>query len=905
MPDRKQRKKVQLQEERKARILKFIQENRDTKPIEVQQIKTAASRIKKPKNEEKTTKQNLTSCLIATPSSDLRLVAGENNPAARETGKQPRVDEECKFNAPGILFLKGRNTNKTEQEVFLKPLVPQRKELKNKCDFFPKYEDPSPFKDQVTQTLYRESSAQTLAYLPEIDEKDKARTLELFTLPSILPGNKPPGLFEVEVFERCRRRRKFLEALKMNVAKQRTFNQKVCIEKYKATMDAFEYEKWLEREDQIQECQMMRLEIVIKMFDKREREMHQASKTRIEKACELIEKRRKAALHKNEVEYQRGMRRISKQLAKTSIRWVKQTPMVGLGSPCSDFYAPPIRYGVDPARRNFASSIGIRAFNMRIDELEKQINLRIVECPFAKLNQWSAPKQRVQEIENNFINETHLDKLYNTLRASRAAYEDRKPRPKCLKIRRMMPYEPTKPRRTMAQPLKSYKNLYEMAGEIKSPSPSPSLYEAFKQHLRLQKNQISAEYAQQLRRDEQKRDLKNLIFAYEGSLIGYMMQFLTDEMVRLKEQRRLHFFTILAQKERLRREALEGGLRQKESTMRRLYEELFQQSQVIHQDVSHQYIRSILDADVENMAGNAAVESVTELAKQIDVDIERWLESFKLIQNPLNYVPLRLMLQDMVSPDLNAALQRYEKTMIAQYIVEDVIFGRVWKELEPFDISSTLTSDLIDRLIDNDLYLFSTDSESEAEQKTSWLEAHSIIRKLIRQSVPGKRWKEEAERIVYENYNDLLDDIFNEMIYKRDNPPIIEPVILRVSFSHENLLAGENTRIESKNSEYRPSEDLSEVNCELITSQFLTLVKKKKRENEHFVADKKVHYNYRRIPEVSLESKATNYKPMSSSSDDSNHWPFDYVSQGSQKSKNESANESADTVSKNLVEYLL
>jgi len=44
------------------------------------------------------------------------------------------------------------------------------------------------------------------------------------------------------------------------------------------------------------------------------------------------------------------------------------------------------------------------------------------------------------------------------------------------------------------------------------------------------------------------------------------------------------------------------------------------------------------------MAANEAAETVTEMAKQIDVDIARWLESFKLIQNPLNYIPLRLML---------------------------------------------------------------------------------------------------------------------------------------------------------------------------------------------------------------------------------------------------------------------
>ncbi|XP_020812291.1 uncharacterized protein LOC110187235 [Drosophila serrata] len=63
-------------------------------------------------------------------------------------------------------------------------------------------------------------------------------------------------------------------------------------------MEAFEWQQWIEREEYIQECQMLRLNIVIKMFDKREREMHEASKSRIETACETIEQRRQAGLRK-------------------------------------------------------------------------------------------------------------------------------------------------------------------------------------------------------------------------------------------------------------------------------------------------------------------------------------------------------------------------------------------------------------------------------------------------------------------------------------------------------------------------------------------------------------------------------------------------------------------------------
>uniref|UniRef100_A0A6P4FAL8 Cilia- and flagella-associated protein 91 n=1 Tax=Drosophila rhopaloa TaxID=1041015 RepID=A0A6P4FAL8_DRORH len=831
MRDRKHRKKIQLQKERRDRILKFLQENREVRLIDVPVKKTPANQNKQPQNEAKHTKTELASCLTTTPSMDQRLTAGENNPGVRKTGIQPRDDEECEFNAPGFYFLKGRNTNLKKQEVFLKPAKPQRKELKNKCDFFPKYVDPSPFKDQNTQTLYRESSAQTVAYLPEIYPGFEDPTLELLTLPSVLPGNKPPGLYEVEVLERSRKRRKFLEAVKTNFSQLWLKDRELATSNYKSLLEAFEWEHWVEREEQIQECQMMRMEIVIKMFDKREREMHAASKTRLERGCELIEKRRRAALLKNEIEYQRGMRRISKQLTKTSLRWKKQSPIYSLGSPCSEFYAPPLRYGVDPARRSFVSTTATRAFNMRIDELERQINLKIVECPFAKLNQWSKAKERVLEVENRFCNETQLDILYQSLKTLSAGYEEHWKKPECLKLRPQPQHWSSKYSRQTLMTIKSFSSLYAKAKdeEIGPPSLRSSTKEAVRQHLKRDKNQLSEDYIEKMLKDDHKRDLRNMIVAYEGSAVGYVMQFLTEEMCRLKEQRRLHFFSVLAQKERWRRESIEAGLRQKENAMRRMYEEMFQQSNVIRSEVSDLYIQNILTTDVGYMAAKEAEESVTELAKQIDVDIERWLESFKLIQNPLTFIPLRLMLRDMVCPDMNAVLHRYETSMIVQYIVEDVIFGRVWKELEPYDISSTLTSDLIDRLIDNDLYLFSSESESESPQETSWYEAHAIIRKLIRQSVPGRRWKEEIERIVYENYNDLLDEIFAEMIYKRDNPAPIEPVIVHISISYDNLLHDDETKLKKRKLS-QLSENQSDMSYEshLEKNQLLSLIKKKK-----------------------------------------------------------------------------
>jgi len=267
--------------------------------------------------------------------------------------------------------------------------------------------------------------------LPEVLETRNFKKLELFSLPSVLPGSNKPGLHEVEVLERARKRWAFSDALKVHFQRLLCEARKVAIKtEFKEILEAFEWEQWIQREEDIQECQMMRLQIVIKMFDKREKEMHAASKSRIEKACERIEERRLAGLRKNEIEFQRGMRRLEIQVTKTPRRWEKQKPMHSLGSPCSEFYAPLLRYGVDPAHRNYVSKTGRNAFDMRIDKLEKKVNMNQLKCPFRKLKDWSKPKKYDQEYERNFCKEDNLQKLFECLKALRTQADREKEEPK-------------------------------------------------------------------------------------------------------------------------------------------------------------------------------------------------------------------------------------------------------------------------------------------------------------------------------------------------------------------------------------------------------------------------------------------------------------------------------------------
>lgn len=68
----------------------------------------------------------------------------------------------------------------------------------------------------------------------------------------------------------------------------------------------------------------------------------------------------------------------------------------------------------------------------------------------------------------------------------------------------------------------------------------------------------------------------------EGESLGDALDFLNKELIRLQEERRIHAFSMLAERQRRIREAEESGLRQVEERRRREEDEIFKQVQRIN-----------------------------------------------------------------------------------------------------------------------------------------------------------------------------------------------------------------------------------------------------------------------------------------------------------------------------------
>lgn len=84
-----------------------------------------------------------------------------------------------------------------------------------------------------------------------------------------------PGLREVEIIERARKRRSWEMALPPIKAAEE-------IPSRVAAVEAFEWEEWIAREKDINECQQARLKIVADLIAKREKRHQDATNQKLE-----------------------------------------------------------------------------------------------------------------------------------------------------------------------------------------------------------------------------------------------------------------------------------------------------------------------------------------------------------------------------------------------------------------------------------------------------------------------------------------------------------------------------------------------------------------------------------------------------------------------------------------------
>lgn len=129
----------------------------------------------------------------------------------------------------------------------------------------------------------------------------------------------------------------------------------------------------------------------------------------------------------------------------------------------------------------------------------------------------------------------------------------------------------------MSSIYKMYDGKQEKLVLIKEVSSTHALQTVDQANTKLYKQKVMALQRQRYVNQQTDQLVDEVLQSLEGEAVSDMLDFLSKELIRLQEERRIHAFAMLAERQRRMREAEESGLRQVEERRRREDDEIFKQ----------------------------------------------------------------------------------------------------------------------------------------------------------------------------------------------------------------------------------------------------------------------------------------------------------------------------------------
>ncbi|XP_057401946.1 cilia- and flagella-associated protein 91 isoform X2 [Balaenoptera acutorostrata] len=502
---------------------------------------------------------------------------------------------------------------------------------------------PIPSKYTVgTQTDYRDAEVQTDPYSPEyIVCQDSIP--ELLTLATLTWGRGlPAGQAEVEMIERAREKRAW-EATLPPLSDTSQF------EKRRRMMNAMERKEWAFREQEIEKLQEIRLEVLKELLKKRDENQNEVNMACLNAQWSKLQEVKEAKLAQIHRTHVSAIRKLLGKGKNIEGKLERRNIIKDYSDYASQVYGPLSRLG----RFTDNNSEDFVVKNHYLNTYEGLVELESCLPEFVTQPRIRPPKPKVTTTKDGFLKraarmdhelaEVHkalLEKKNKGLEAKKPMrFLQRKPIPqprlptptlelssneeediemaviylqKLLRGRvvQNMMFEGKEKRLELIQELRTSHALQEEDRLVKKAEKQVTL--ALQRQRNLHEHKVSL--------------VENHLAGLEGWVLADMFDFLSKELVRLQEERRVHALAMLAERQRRMREAEESGRRQVEE--RRLQEEdqIFKEVIKVHQSTVTSYLEDIILNTEENTAEEQARAEIEKMAEEIN-DIAYEMES--------------------------------------------------------------------------------------------------------------------------------------------------------------------------------------------------------------------------------------------------------------------------------------
>nr|XP_056704341.1 cilia- and flagella-associated protein 91 [Euleptes europaea] len=485
-----------------------------------------------------------------------------------------------------------------------------------------------------TQTDYRDNEAQTDPYSPEY-VVSSGSIPELLTLATLTWGRGLPATqAEVEVIERAREKRAWEATLP-------PLSDAAHIAKRRRMMEDMEAKEWAFREEEIEELQEVRLGLLKALLKKREENHNEMDVSRLDSRWFNLTREKEEKVRKIRHEHIKAIRKIIAKGKNVEKKREKRDMIKDYTDHESQTYAPLSRIGYFPD--NHANRFIVRNHYLNtydgLLELEGSLPDAVTEP------RMEAPKPRCTTTKDGFTKRTarlemELAQVYQILQAKkRHVPEPKKPLRFLQKISKMVGRPPT-PTLDVPSLIEEERELAVITLQrlIRGRAVQNMMFEGKEKRLELiqelrtthalqedkqllKKAEKQVTLALQRQRDLHEHKLSTMekhLARVEGRAIANLVDFLSKELIRLQEERRIHAFAMLAERQRRMWEAEESGRRQVEERRRREEDEIFKQVVNIHQRTVDSYLEDVILNSMERTADEQSREEIQKVAMEIN-----------------------------------------------------------------------------------------------------------------------------------------------------------------------------------------------------------------------------------------------------------------------------------------------
>ncbi|XP_014665017.1 PREDICTED: protein MAATS1-like isoform X2 [Priapulus caudatus] len=483
------------------------------------------------------------------------------------------------------------------------------------------------------QTDYRDSETQTYPYSPGYHIQPGSNP-EILTLSTLAWGHGlPAGLAEVEMIERARAKRAWEATLP-------PISDPTQLHKRQHMMEEMEREEWAFRETEIYRIQEARLTTLKRLLKDREKQNLQLNKKRLDKMWSKKQNVKEEKLKHIQAEHVKAMRKLLEKRKQVLGRPLKRDIVQDYSNHGSQTYAPICRNGV-------FQDVNADQYRVKSKYLDSYSGLLELEAflPDNVLEpSITPPKPKFTDkdgfVKRAFRREKELDEVYAAIKKEQQAPTPVKSAPRYLqKIEKPVPRPPTptvsipceeEEQRELAVILlqrvvrgRAIQNMmYEGKGrraELIDELRSTHALQTAEQQVKKLDRQATMALQRHIKLLENKEyRIDEVLSEMEGGAIAGMLDFLSKELIRLQEERRIHALAMLAERERRMREAEESGRRQVEERRRREEDEIFKQLIKVHQDTVDTYLEDVILQTVENTADQQARSDIQKMAHHIN-----------------------------------------------------------------------------------------------------------------------------------------------------------------------------------------------------------------------------------------------------------------------------------------------